>query len=61
MGMDAITISLHRDYAEYENFVTENKRRGEKFIAEVHYVLVDLKGEIAKPLSFKYLVEEQEP
>ena len=60
MGMDAITISLHRNYTEYKNFVMENKRRGGKFIAEVHYILVDLKADIAKPLSFKYLAEEHE-
>jgi DNA-binding Lrp family transcriptional regulator len=59
MGVDAITVSLHKDYAEYKNFVTENKKRGGNFIAEVHYVLVDLKGDIAKPLSFKYLAEKQ--
>jgi DNA-binding Lrp family transcriptional regulator len=59
MGSDAITISLHKDYAEYTDFVTENKRRGGKFIAEVHYVLIDLKGGAAKPFSLKYLAEEK--
>jgi DNA-binding Lrp family transcriptional regulator len=36
MGIDAVTISLHRDYTEYKNFVTENKRRGGKFMADVY-------------------------
>jgi DNA-binding Lrp family transcriptional regulator len=57
MGIDAVTISLHRDYAEYKKFVTENKKRGGSFIAEVHYVLVDLEGDVAKHFSFKYLAE----
>ncbi len=58
MGMNAITISLHKDYAEYQNFLTENKEKWGKFGAEVHYMLVDLKGGINKPLSFKYLAEK---
>jgi hypothetical protein len=29
-------------------------------MAEVHYILVDLGGDVTKPLSFKYLAENQE-
>ena len=60
MGIDAITISLHKDYAEYQNFLTENREKWGKFGAEAHYILVDLKGKIPKPLSFKYLAEKPE-
>jgi DNA-binding Lrp family transcriptional regulator len=59
MGMDAITVSLHKNYAEYTNFIMENKKWG-KFMAEAHYILVDLGGDVTKPLSFKYLAENQE-
>ena len=59
MGMDAITVSLHKNYAEYKNFVMENKK-WRKFLSEAHYILVDLGGAVAKPLSFKYLAEKQE-
>lgn len=60
MGMDAITISLHKNYAEFTNFLTENKNIGRHFIAEVDYILVDLGGNVIKPLSFKYLAEKKE-
>ncbi len=60
MGFNAITISLHKNYAEYQNFLTENREKWEKFGAEAHYILVDLKGEITKPLSFEYLTETPE-
>jgi DNA-binding Lrp family transcriptional regulator len=59
MGMDAVTVSLHKNYAEYKNFITENKKWG-KFVSEAHYILVDLGGDVAKPLSFKYLAEKKE-
>ena len=59
MGMHAVTVSLHKNYAEYMNFLMENKKWG-KFMAEAQYILVDLGGDVAKPLSFKYLAEKQE-
>jgi len=60
MGMDAVTVSLHKNYAEYMNFLMENKKKWRKFVAETHYILVDLGGDVAKPLSFKYLAEKKE-
>jgi len=60
MGMDAITVSLHKNYAEFMNFLMENKNIGRHFIAEVDYILVDLGGNVTKPLSFKYLAEKKE-
>jgi DNA-binding Lrp family transcriptional regulator len=60
MGIDAVTVSLHKNYAEYTNFLLENKNKWRKFMAEAHYVLVDLGGAVAKPLSFKYLAEKKE-
>ena len=59
MGMHAVTVSLHKNYAEYLIFIMENKKWG-KFMAEAQYILVDLGGDVAKPLSFKYLAEKQE-
>jgi len=50
---------MRAHYAEYTNFVMENKKWG-KFMAEAHYILVDLVADVAKPLSFKYLAENQE-
>ena len=59
MGMDAITVSLHKNYAEFMNFLMENKNEGRHFMAEVDYILVDLGGNVIKPLSFKYLAEKR--
>jgi DNA-binding Lrp family transcriptional regulator len=60
MGMDAITVSLHKNYAEYMNFLTEHKNKWRKFMAKTHHILVDLGESVAKPLSFKYLAEKKE-
>jgi len=59
MGMDTVTVSLHKNYAEYMNFLIENKKKWRKFMAEAQYILVDLGGDVAKPLSFKYLAEKR--
>jgi DNA-binding Lrp family transcriptional regulator len=60
MGMDAINISLHKNYAEFTNFLLEHNNKLRKFMAEAHYILVDLGGNVTKPLSFKYLAEIKE-
>jgi hypothetical protein len=59
MGMDAITVSVHKNYAEYMGFLIENKK-WRKFVVEAHFILVDLGGNVTKPLSFKYLAEKKE-
>lgn len=59
MGMDAITVSVHKNYAEYMGFLIENKK-WRKFVVEAHFILVDLGGDVTKPFSFKYLAEKQE-
>ena len=58
LGADAITISLHKDYAAYKDFFAENKNLFGKMMAEVNFILVDLKGPIAKHFSFGYLAED---
>jgi DNA-binding Lrp family transcriptional regulator len=60
MGMDAVSVSLHKDYASYNMFLKACKARWEKFISEVHFILVDLKGPITKPFSLEYLTEDHE-
>ena len=57
MGINAINISLHKDYMAYQEFLKASKRKWGKMLAEVQIVLVDLVGNVAKPLSFKYLSE----
>lgn len=60
MGMDAVTVSVHKNYADYAKFVKKNKAMFGDLMAEAHNLLVDLKGEIAKPFALKYLAEKPE-
>jgi DNA-binding Lrp family transcriptional regulator len=59
MGFDAVTLSLHRNYTEYNEFLNYHKQF-RQFVTEAKYVIVDLVGGIAKPFSFKYLAEKME-
>ena len=59
LGADAITISFHKDYAAYKEFFAENRNLFGKMMADVSFILVDLKGPIAKPFSFGYLADDQ--
>jgi DNA-binding Lrp family transcriptional regulator len=59
MGMDAITVSVHKNYAEYMNFLIEHKNKWKKFMVTTQHILVDLGGAVAKPFSFKYLAEKR--
>ncbi|UCC58099.1 MAG: hypothetical protein JSW14_07015 [Candidatus Bathyarchaeum sp.] len=59
MGMDAVTISLHKNYVEYAKFREKNKEIWGHLFEDMHFMLVDLKGEITKPFSLKYLAEQQ--
>ncbi len=60
MGMDAVTISLHKNYVEYTKFLEKNKEIWGHLMHDVHFMLVDLKGDITKPFSLKYLAEQQQ-
>ena len=59
LGMDAVTLSLHKSYADYKQFFSKNKLQGASFVSEVNFVLVDIKSGIAKPFAFKYLAEKE--
>ncbi|MDG6221743.1 MAG: Lrp/AsnC family transcriptional regulator [Candidatus Bathyarchaeota archaeon] len=59
LGMDAVTLSLHRNYAEYKKFFSKNRFEGSGFVSEAYFVLVDIKSGIAKPFSFEYLAENK--
>ena len=59
MGMDALTISVHKNYADYAKFVKKNKMMFGDLMAEAHNMLIDLKGEVTKPFSLQYLAEEE--
>jgi len=58
MGVDSFMISLHKSYADYDDFMRSYRLELSEFIDDVQSVLVNLRGkEILKPLNFKYLAE----
>ena len=59
MGMDALTISVHKNYADYDKFIKRNRETFGDLMLEAHNMLIDLKGEVTKPFSLKYLAEEK--
>jgi len=57
MGKDAVMISLHRSYEEYDRFVNDLKAELGEQIEGSENMLISLEGFIAKPLGLKYLAE----
>jgi len=56
IGVDSFMISLHKDYADYDEFMLNYRLELGDFINDVQCVLVNLAGkELIKPLSLKYL------
>jgi len=60
MGKNGVLISLHKSYADYSNFIAENLREWSDDIQEYGSMLISLEGRIVKPLSLKYLGEQEE-
>lgn len=60
MGKNGVLISLHKSYADYSDFLTENLREWGDYIQEYETMLINLKGRIVKPLSLTYLGEQKE-
>ena len=60
MGKNGVMISLHKDYADYSNFVAEQLQYWEDEIEDYDTMLISLRGVIAKPLSLAYLAELEE-
>ena len=59
MGKNAMTISLHKDYTDYDAFFQNLVSDWADAIENWESVLVSLKGVIVKPLSFSYLAEQR--
>ena len=59
MGKNGIMISLHRDYTDFSNFLAEVMAEDESVMEDYDTMLVSLKGRIVKPLSLKYLAEQE--
>jgi len=60
MRKDAVMISFHRNYEEYDRFVDDLKAELGELIEGSENMLVNLKGFVAKPFGLKYLAEHIE-
>ncbi len=59
-GSDAIMMSVHRSYAEYDGLLHELRRDLGDTIDDVQSMLVNLGGsEVLKPLGLKYLADAE--
>ena len=61
MGKDAVIISLHDNFTDYENFVVTLKSDWGDIVEDMESILISLKGFVAKPFSLKYLAEMIRP
>jgi DNA-binding Lrp family transcriptional regulator len=61
MGKDAVIISLHENFTDYENFMTTLKTDWGDIVEDMESILISLKGFVAKPFSLKYLAEVTNP
>ena len=59
MGKNAVMISLHRNYTDFSNFLGEVLAEDENVMEGYDTMLISLEGRIAKPLSLKYLAEQE--
>ena len=54
-GKNSIMISIHKDFTDYSNFMSELQSNLSSDIRNIDGFLVPLRGEIPKHFSFKYL------
>ena len=60
MGKNGVMISLHKNYTDYSNFITEHLQYWKDDLEGYDSMLVSLKGRIVKPFSLRYLGELEE-
>jgi hypothetical protein len=56
-GRNAVMLSLHTNYTDYHNFMSEIKNDGKDILADYDTMLVSLGGLVIKPFSMKYIAE----
>lgn len=62
MGKNGICISFHKDYTSFAKFISKCQTELGKYMRDVQFFIVSLKGGLAlKPFSFKYLEKVEEP
>ena len=60
MGKNGLMISLHDSYSDFSNFLTNHMIYWGDNIEDHFSILVSLRERIVKPLSLKYLAEQEE-
>lgn len=56
-GRNAVMVSLHTNYTDYHNFISEIKNEGRDIVADYDTMLVSLGESVIKPLNPKYIAE----
>ena len=56
---DLVAFSFLAKLMDYDKFVKRNRKLWGNLMVESHNMLIDLKGEVTKPFSLKYLAEKQ--
>ena len=60
MGMDAFNFSMHKSYADYDEWFRNIRLELGDLIDDVQSALINLRGkELLKPLNFKYIAEKE--
>ena len=54
-GKNSVIVSIHEDFADYSNFMSELRLKLSENISNMNGFLVPLRGEIQKHFSLKYL------
>jgi len=58
-GKNSIMASIHKDFTDYSQFMSEFRSKWSENIRDIDSFLVPLKGDIPKHFSFKYLQTPQ--
>jgi len=60
MGKNGVIISLHKNYTDFSNFLRDLRLEGGDDLRDCDTLLISLKEKVVKPLSLKYLAEQEE-
>ena len=60
MGKNGVIISLHKNYTDFSNFLSDLRLEGGNDLRNYDTSLISLKEKAVKPLSLKYLAEIEE-
>jgi len=58
MGMNAVVISLHKNYTDYAKFIAEIVEEGRDDLESYGSLIASFDDLVSKPLSLKYLAEQ---